>query len=66
MACEKSGLLAPELLELLLCPQCFSGLDLDGETLRCRGCGRRYPVRDGLPRLLIEEAELEALPPNAC
>jgi uncharacterized protein YbaR (Trm112 family) len=51
--------LRPELLELLLCPLCLSGLDLQGSTLLCRGCRRRYPVRDRLPILLIEEAELE-------
>jgi uncharacterized protein YbaR (Trm112 family) len=24
----------------------------------CKKCGRRYPIRDGIPVMLIEEAEL--------
>ena len=28
-----------------------------GERLVCTRCGRRYPIRDGIPVMLIEEAE---------
>ena len=36
-------------------------LDLEDDRLICRDCGRRYPVRDdGIPVMLIEEAELPA------
>ncbi len=50
------------LLEYLVCPGCGGGLDLggalrDGEEvmrgeLTCRGCGQRYPVTDGIPRMI--------------
>ncbi len=38
-----------DLLEVLRCPACAGSLDGD---LRCSRCGRRYPVEDGIPRLL--------------
>jgi SAM-dependent methyltransferase len=39
------------LLSLLRCPVC-RGLLVGGSLLECTGCGRRYPVEDGIPRLL--------------
>ena len=47
----------PKLLELLACPACHAALQLEGARLVCTGCGRRYPIRDGIPILLVEEAE---------
>lgn len=41
-------------LRLLACPVCHAGLTLvDPETVLCTACGRRYPMRDGLPVLLV-------------
>lgn len=48
---------APELLEILACPVDRAPVREDGERLVCDACGRRYPVRDGIPVMLIEEAE---------
>lgn len=52
--------LAPELLAILACPNCHSALAVDHERdeLVCTGpdCGLAYPVRDGIPILLIDEA----------
>lgn len=55
----------PDLLDLLICPQCqqpvhlhpFRGSPAGGEEteeglLVCRGCGLPYPVTKGIPRLL--------------
>ncbi|HEY3990561.1 MAG TPA: Trm112 family protein [Acidobacteriaceae bacterium] len=40
-------------LSMLACPVCHAALTLlHPETVLCSGCGRRYPVRDGLPVLL--------------
>jgi hypothetical protein len=47
-----------ELLEILACPLCKTEVRLEGERLVCVKCGRRYPIRDGIPIMLIEEAEL--------
>lgn len=48
------------LLEILACPQCRSPLraDHEAEELVCTNaaCGLAYPVREGIPVLLIEEA----------
>lgn len=48
-----------ELLEILVCPNDRGDLDYqpDPEVLVCRTCGYRYPVRDGIPVMLIDEAE---------
>lgn len=64
-----------ELLEILACPACKSSLDYDeeNEKLICRDenrptrefkrgerCGLIYPIRDGIPVMLIDEAEKPA------
>ena len=48
-----------ELASILACPACKSPVALEGEKLICRNsqCGLRYPIRDGIPVMLIEEAE---------
>jgi uncharacterized protein YbaR (Trm112 family) len=48
----------PELLELLICPDCRGTVreSADETGLDCSACGRVYPVRDGIPVMLVEEA----------
>ena len=48
-----------ELLEILACPKCKVPVKLEGEKLVCQNaaCGLRYPIRDGIPVMLIDEAE---------
>jgi uncharacterized protein YbaR (Trm112 family) len=48
--------LQPEDLRWLACPVCRQPLALDADALRCTGCGRRYPVVDGIPVLLADRA----------
>lgn len=54
--------LQPELLKILACPACEARppvkLDEKNEKLICTVCGRRYPIRDGIPVMLVDEAEL--------
>jgi len=45
-----------ELLEILACPACKAEVKLEGEKIVCLGCGRRYPIRDGIPIMLVDEA----------
>lgn len=45
------------LLEILACPACKTEVRLEGDRLVCVRCGRRYPIRDGIPVMLVEEAE---------
>ena len=50
--------LAPELLEILVCPKCKGNLEYrtQPESLVCHACRLRYPIRDGIPIMLIDEA----------
>ena len=47
-----------ELLELLACPACKAAVQPEGEEIVCvnRACGLRYPIRDQIPVMLVEEA----------
>ncbi len=52
--------IAPELLAILRCPRCKGQLRFaNGERpiLECPGCRLRYAVRDGIPIMLIDDAE---------
>ncbi len=49
-----------ELLEILACPACRADVREDGDALVCTSCHRRYPVRDGIPIMLVDEAEMPA------
>ncbi len=50
----------PELLEILICPACKGSLrPVDEESgLACAGCGRVYPIKDGIPVLIVDEGVL--------
>ena len=50
----------PELLEILRCPLDKQPVRLDGDRLVCTECGRRYPIVDDIPVMLVEEADLPA------
>ncbi|MFC5863586.1 Trm112 family protein [Acidicapsa dinghuensis] len=45
-------------LELLVCPVCRGSLHPEPDTLRisCIACGRKYPLEDGIPVLIVERA----------
>ena len=52
--------LAPELLEIIVCPKCKGDLvyrQEPAEVLVCPACRLVYPVEDGIPILLIDEAK---------
>lgn len=62
----------PALLEIFACPQCHAPLRLDAldavedgeatEELACTNdtCALVYPIRDGIPVLLVDEARRPA------
>ncbi|MFD0806787.1 Trm112 family protein [Nocardioides caeni] len=56
--------MSPELLAIVVCPACHGELVVtpQGEAteLVCGGCGLAYPVRDGIPVLLVDEARKPA------
>ncbi len=51
--------LSKELLEILACPKCKGEIQSNPEkrTILCDRCRLAYPVRDGIPVMLIDEAE---------
>ena len=55
-------LVDPALLAIMQCPVDAGTLSeqRDRDVLVCADCGRRYPVRDGIPVMLVDEA----LPPS--
>jgi uncharacterized protein YbaR (Trm112 family) len=50
--------LTPEQIEILRCPLTRSRLHLENGFLVAERGGLRYPIRDGIPVLLVEEAQL--------
>ena len=57
---SSSNLIDPELLEMLRCPVTRSRLRQEGDFLIAEVGGLSYPVRDGIPVMLAEEARLPA------
>ena len=58
---EKPYTLSQTLLDILACPACKGKIEHleEDQKLVCQGeCQRRYPIRDGIPVMLIDEAEL--------
>ena len=56
---DSETLIDPKLLAIMQCPACTGELSerMDPPALVCADCGRAYPVREGIPVMLIEEAE---------
>ena len=46
----------PELLAILACPLDKKPVTREGNYLVCQECQRHYPIRDGIPVMLIDEA----------
>ncbi len=53
------SLIDEKLAGILVCPVDKADLeeDTDASRLQCTECGRRYPVEDGIPNMLVEQAE---------
>jgi uncharacterized protein YbaR (Trm112 family) len=51
--------LSQQLLDILACPQCKGKLKLipDDSGLICPVCRLRFPIREGIPVMLVDEAE---------
>ena len=51
--------LSRELLDIIVCPRCKGGLQFEQQepSLLCAACRLKFPVRDGIPVMLVDEAE---------
>lgn len=47
--------MSADLFDILVCPVDKHDLRLDGTVLACPECGRRYPIADGIPSMLVDE-----------
>jgi uncharacterized protein len=67
--------LSPDLLAILRCPACMRDYTSEAERsergkvalvgdvwLVCPDCKRRYPIKDGIPHMLIEEGDRNRVP----
>jgi uncharacterized protein YbaR (Trm112 family) len=53
-------MVSEDLLALLVCPMGKAPLRREGNTLICTRCGPRFEIKDDIPNMLIEEAQLPA------
>lgn len=50
--------ISKQLLEVLACPACRARVELVKENwLMCQKCHRKYPIKDEIPIMLIEEGD---------
>jgi len=53
--------ISEELLEILACPKCHTKVEYrEPDKLRCPSCKVVYPIVDGIPVMLIDEAKPDA------
>jgi uncharacterized protein len=45
------------LLDILCCPACKGDVRLVNHKIVCKKCKKKYPLRQGVPVMLIDEAE---------
>ena len=56
-------MVSQDLLEILRCPVCVHNepeggeLEKQGNWLICQDCGRKYPIREDIPVMLVEEGD---------
>jgi uncharacterized protein len=50
-----------QLLDILACPVCKTEVKItqDEKGLKCMTCSRVYPIKDDIPVMLIDDAEIE-------
>jgi uncharacterized protein YbaR (Trm112 family) len=58
---KRDYMIAKDLLDILACPVCKLPIALaqDQQSLKCAQCRRSFPIRDGIPVLLVDQATLE-------
>lgn len=49
-------MLDKELLDILACPGCKGDVEFKNNKIICKKCGKKYPVKNGIPVMLVDEA----------
>lgn len=54
-------IISKELLDILACPTCKTGVEpveykKDNYGLKCNNCKRIFPIREGIPVMMLDEA----------
>ena len=57
MSTDQTSPISEDLLKILACPACKTPVRLEENKLVCDQCKRRYRIEDGIPVMLIDEAE---------
>ena len=52
-----AGTIDEKLLEVMACPKCKGGVELKDGSVVCGNCALKYRIEDGIPVMLIDEAE---------
>ena len=55
--CNQKAFISIRAQALLRCPASGEPLVLEGDRLVCKASGKAYRIEDGIPILLVEEAE---------
>ncbi|WP_435011226.1 Trm112 family protein [Tundrisphaera lichenicola] len=55
-------MVSDQFLSLLVCPMGRVPLRREGDSLICSQCGVRFAIKDNIPNMIVEEAEL----PEGC
>jgi len=50
-------MITKDLVDILACPACKGPVKYESEKLVCEKCQLSYRIEDGIPVLLLEEAE---------
>jgi len=54
-------MISEDLLALLVCPVCKKPVvpNANGQSLKCGGCHRVYPIQDDIPIMLVDVATID-------
>ena len=50
-------MISQELIDILACPICKGTIEYKDDYIICNACRKKYPVKDDIPIMLIDEAE---------
>jgi uncharacterized protein len=46
-----------ELLDILACPACKGDVQMKDGKIVCVKCQKKYPIKDGIPIMLVDQSE---------